>query len=97
MYTVRLTAAADFELAQAIRWYNSEREGVGDRLLADVENKLLSIATHPGRFPFARGDIRRAKLRRFPYNMFFRQVETTIYIIACFHNSRDPEAWIVRT
>jgi toxin ParE1/3/4 len=51
------------------------------------------IATHPRRFPEITAGVRRARLRRFPYGLFFRQLEDAIHVIACFHVSRDPLVW----
>jgi hypothetical protein len=40
----------------------------------------------------ARGEVRRALLRRFPYALTFRQRrDGTLAILACFHQHRDPE------
>jgi len=38
-------------------------------------------------------DVRRAKLRRFPYGRFFPSLEDAIYVIACLHSSRNPAIW----
>lgn len=38
-------------------------------------------------------DIRRARLKRFPYGLFFRLVDDDIFVIACFHANRDPKVW----
>ena len=37
--------------------------------------------------------IRRARLRRFPHGLFFRVLDDALYVIACFHASRDPLIW----
>ena len=42
-------------------------------------------------------DIRRALLRRFPYALFFRIVDDAVFVMACFHSSRDPRIWQHRT
>jgi plasmid stabilization system protein ParE len=31
--------------------------------------------------------------RRFPYALFFRIVDGTVHVVACFHSSRDPRQW----
>ena len=38
-------------------------------------------------------DVRRARLRTFPYGLFFRVVDDGVFVIACFHSSRDPRVW----
>jgi hypothetical protein len=37
--------------------------------------------------------VRRALLRRFPYALFFVVEEQTLFVIACFHASRNPLQW----
>jgi toxin ParE1/3/4 len=38
-------------------------------------------------------DVRRARCRRFPYALFFRVIDETVHVIACFHSRRDPRQW----
>jgi hypothetical protein len=38
-------------------------------------------------------DIRRARLRRFPYGIYFKIEGDDIFVIACFHAARDPTNW----
>jgi len=54
---------------------------------------LQRIRINPQQFPVIFVDLRRAPLRRFPYGLFFRLRADAIYVIACFHSSRDPQVW----
>jgi toxin ParE1/3/4 len=88
-----LTATARHEIAQANNWYKQERQELAVAFRAELDRQLSRIRQRPTQFPIADGDVRRAKLRRFPYNIFFRIIHDAIYIIACFHSARDPAAW----
>jgi plasmid stabilization system protein ParE len=67
------------------------------RFTAEIERIVERIAAAPQQFPAVFRDVRRARCRRLPYALFFRIVDGTVYIIACFHSSRDPRQWQRRT
>jgi plasmid stabilization system protein ParE len=50
----------------------------------------------PFRFPLARGEVRRARVRRFPYIVFFIPESERTIVIAVLHGRRDPQAWQTR-
>jgi plasmid stabilization system protein ParE len=90
----RPRAAREFETAH--RWYESQRQGLGDEFL-DAAHELVSvIAEHSERFPIVHRDVRRAVLRRFPYSIFYRIKKGHLIVVACFHSKRNPAAWINR-
>ncbi len=85
--------AARAELIAAQDWYERASPGLGVRFLAEVDAQVERIATNALQFPIQFRDIRRARLHRFPYGLFFRALPDAAYVIACFHASRDPMAW----
>lgn len=91
-----LTAAARKDIAEAQDWYRREGQALAASFRAETGPQLSRILQHPTQFPFARADVRRAKLRRFPYSVLFRVMPDAIYVIACFHSSRDPTVWLRR-
>jgi toxin ParE1/3/4 len=93
MPQVLFSPAARAEMFDALAWYDARVEGLGDRFIAEVDAALDRIVTNERQFPVVLADIRRARLRRFPYALFFRVVEDTVQVIGCFHGSRDPRRW----
>jgi toxin ParE1/3/4 len=85
--------AAQAEITGALDWYEREAPGLGACFRAELEFQAARITAGPLRFPLMLADVRRAKLRRFPYGLFFRPLDDAIYVIACFHSSRDPHIW----
>ncbi len=85
--------AARLEVIEAQDWYEHERKGLGAEFRAELDYQLGRITEHPLRFPRMLADVHRAKLRRFPYSLFFRPLDEAIYIVACFHSSRNPIIW----
>lgn len=89
--TLRPAAAADVE--DAWRWYEAQREGLGDEFLEVTRAALESIGAYPESAPVVRRDIRRRLLKRFPYGIFYRIIRGQIVVVACLHAKRSPRVW----
>ena len=59
---VRDDAAADIEATA--EWYEERRRGLGGEFMRAARAALAGVARQPLRFPVARGEIRRARVRR---------------------------------
>jgi len=88
--------AARLEIIEAQDWYEKEKTGLGAEFRAEINHQVERILANPLQFPCMLDDVRRAKLRRFPYGLFFRPSHETICVIACFHSSRNPIVWQYR-
>ncbi len=93
MRSVLFTPAAQAEVIEAQDWYEREAQGLGGSFRAEVDRVVQRLAANPLQFPTMLADVRRARLRRFPYGLFFRVVEDGVFVIACLHASRDPRVW----
>jgi plasmid stabilization system protein ParE len=87
----RPAAAAD--LTREYARYERERKGLGDEFLKEVRVTVQSVLEIPRAYPVIRRETRRALVHRFPYGLFYRVIDETIVIVACFHTSRDPALW----
>jgi plasmid stabilization system protein ParE len=85
--------AARLEIISAHDWYERELPGLGLRFREELDFQVGRIAAHPQQFPLRLKDVRSARLRRFPYSLFFRATDTEVAVVACFHASRDPMVW----
>jgi plasmid stabilization system protein ParE len=97
VFTVIFTPAARAELIEAQDWYEGEAPGLGRRFRQAVEVLAERMRANPRQFPVVFKSVRRALLRRFPYALFFVVEDQTLFVIACFHASRDPLQWQSRT
>lgn len=93
-FIVRSPAEAD--LAEAFEWYEQRSRGLGLEFLRAVDVTFATIARTPQRFPRVHQEIRRARLRRFPYGVFFLEQAGTISVLAVMHAHRDPRRWLSR-
>ena len=85
--------AARLELIAAQDWYEGQAPGLGVAFRAELDHQAGRIVANPRQFPIQTADVRRARLRRFPYGLFFRSRDDAIHVIACFHASRAPIIW----
>lgn len=97
MFTVIFTQAARAEMIDAQDWYEREAAGVGLHFREAMDALAQRLSTNPQQFPVVFKNLRRALLRRFPYALFFAVAGDNIFVIACFHASRDPLQWQKRT
>ena len=93
MIPVRLTSAAQGDIADALDWYDQHAPGIGSRFLGEFEALVLRLGENPRQFPQTYRELRRAGFRHFPYGLFFRLNSAEVEIIACFHASRAPRRW----
>jgi plasmid stabilization system protein ParE len=90
---VRFQPAAQAEVREAHAWYEARSPGLGERFIAEMDRQLERLARHPEHCPVVLSDVRRVVLRGFPYSLLFRTVDSTAWVVACFHSSRDPKTW----
>ena len=91
--SLRIRPKAELDVANAVRWYEEQRAGLGDEFVIELDSILRRAILRPLQFPQIKNDIRRALLRRFPYAVYFRVGEETMDLIAVLHQHRDPGMW----
>jgi plasmid stabilization system protein ParE len=87
------TPAARAEILDAQDWYETQQAGLGVRFRGQLEIVVNRITENPYQFPAVFQDVHCARLRTFPYSLFFRIETDFSVVIACFHGSRDPQRW----
>ena len=81
------------ELDDAALWYESERRGLGEEFLIEVERALDLVLEHPERFPDVHRGLRRIRVKRFPYSVIYRVAGNDVIVHAVFHARRNPATW----
>jgi toxin ParE1/3/4 len=92
-HSIFFMPAARLELIEAVDWYQRQTPGLGHRFGDEVDFQVSRITANPFQFPEMLPGVRRARLRRFPYGLFFLSSRDAVHVIACFHSSRDPVVW----
>lgn len=87
----RPEAVAD--VLETRRWYEQHELGLGDAFAVRLEEILDGIKTMPEMYAVALGNVRRGKLRKFPYLVYYRILLDRIEVLAVLHGSRHPKVW----
>ena len=93
-YIVRPAAAAD--IRRAYRWYERQRDGLGEEFLTEVRAAMDAVFTAPTAYQVLHRQTRRVLVRRFPYGLLFRLIDDMVVFVGCFHTRRNPESWARR-
>ena len=84
---------AELELWQAVEYYEAKCVGLGLNLEQEVSHALADIQEAPDRWPKrSYGTICRL-LRRFPYAIYYLEVQDVTWVVAVAHTSRRPYYW----
>lgn len=87
-----LDEASD-EVEAARQWYASQNLDAARRFNDEMDAVLQRISDAPDRWPKYTSEIRKCRMNRFPYPVFYRQTTSAIQIIAVAHGSRRPGYW----
>ncbi|MQA31763.1 MAG: hypothetical protein GEU82_18335 [Luteitalea sp.] len=68
---VRITAAAQSDIANAQDWYEATASGLGNRYVEHVRSTVARIAQNPFTYQVAVRHARRAAMRDFPYGLWY--------------------------
>jgi len=91
-FRVIFAAEAEAELNEAIAWYDSQTDGVGQKFSSEVHSTLHEAAKVPKRFPFAGPTTQKIKVFDRPYSIYFTLLEDSaqLIVVSVFHGSRNP-------
>lgn len=85
--------AAEADLEEAFAWYEKRQQGLGTEFLDCVEEGFNKILLKPD-FGFVVHQLmRRARVRRFPYGVFYLVTDSTIVVVGVLHGRRAPRQW----
>lgn len=94
-------ALAELEAAEAVIWYEDKREALGDEFLTELEGTFARIRDTPAAMSKAEWysgahDLRRCRLKRFPYVVTFLLRPDEVVVVAVSHLRRRPLYWLQR-
>ena len=93
---VVLRQEAKADLVDAYDWYDEQQAQLGERFLTFVEDAISRIQLMPQMYVRVTEDVRRAKVSRFPYLVYYRVLPDRIELLAVLHSSRSPQLWRAR-
>ncbi len=88
---------AEAEVDEAVRFYEGRRPGLGKRLREDIEKTFTRIMRSPSiSVPIDDQGMRKVRLRRFPYTVYYVELDRVIWVAAVAHQKRRPGYWSQR-
>lgn len=84
---------AETDLAEGRDWYEGRQAGLGAEFLAAVDVVFDHIREFPKLYAAGYKDVRRVRMKRFPYVVYFRTTSRSVEIVAVLHGSRGPLHW----
>jgi toxin ParE1/3/4 len=94
---VIIHSEAESELEAGVAFYESRREGLGLAFHEEFEAIIWLVRSDPLRWsPYRDGRFRRCLFKRFPYSLFYLDLDEVIWIAALAHQKRRPEYWVDR-
>jgi toxin ParE1/3/4 len=86
------------ELDDAMAYYESRRTGLGLSFQAEVEHVVKLIQQNPKSGTVYRNTAYRlCSIKRFPYAVYYLELDQHIWIAAVAHQKRKPGYWSPRT
>jgi plasmid stabilization system protein ParE len=92
MKRVRLTSPADLDYLQALEWYEKRQPGLGHEFDVELQALFERIKRNPELYSYETATVRKARMPRFKYRIYFTVEGDEIGVLAVWHPSRNPEA-----
>ena len=87
---------AELDIEVAGEWHETERRGLGIAFLDAVRAALAAVEREPLIYGELMPGLRRVKLRRFQFLLYYRVQRQDVIVIACLDGRRDPDVWRLR-
>jgi plasmid stabilization system protein ParE len=81
------------DLTSARDWYEAQRPGLGAKFLDAAAASIEHVADQPEIYALIYRRVRRCKVRKFPYVVYYRTNDDYVEIMAVLHASRHPRTW----
>jgi hypothetical protein len=90
---INFTKNAENDMRESIIWYNTQQKDLGQKFIEEVGKLTNRMLENPFTFPKVLKSIHKANLTRFPFTLFYVISDNEIFVLAVFHQSRNPMIW----
>ena len=94
---VILSPDAKADIRSVIEWYYRTDANLAFRFDKETLTTLDHIRRFPYRFRVMNGTIRQARLKRFPYAIYYRLKSNSVLVVAVVHQRRSDAVWRQRS
>ena len=93
MADVLIATAAEQDYTEALSWYARRSERAARGFEAEFERVINAIQASPRRFPLCDPSHRFCLMRRYPFQVIYRETSGQALIVAVAHAKRQPGYW----
>lgn len=93
MADVLITSAAEQDFAESLRWYAERSQRAAEGFEAEFERVLGVIGADPRRYPVCDDRHRFYLMRRYPFEVIYREQSEQVIVVAVAHAKREPRYW----
>lgn len=90
---VEYDRAASRELEDAFEWYLAKNARAAESFAHEIDQAMAVSLAGPKIWPHFEAGARRYVLPRFPFSIFYREIEGGIEVVAVAHHKREPRYW----
>ncbi len=90
---LRFSPSSTRDIREASDYYKKAGPDLERDFLDELAITLGAVSRHPLAFQTIYKQVRRARLRKFPYGVFFRERNGLLRVIAVVDLRRDPSTW----
>jgi len=81
------------DVSSARRWYENQQARLGSSFAQSLSATVKRIQGMPRMYVTVFKGVRRAKLRKFPYVIYYRLLPESVEVLAVLHGNRHPDIW----
>ena len=96
-FSIEVSYEAEIDFDKSYEYYYEDNPKIADALFKIINIGFENIKQNPYSYPIAYKDVRKYVVKRFPFVIYYRTIDSLIQVIAIFHTSRNPEIWNERT
>ena len=85
------------EFEEAVQYYQPRGRKLGARFAGEVRAAIQKLVENPERWRVLEADVRRCRVRVFPYSVLYSIEPDFILILAIAHHKRAPGYWRSRS
>lgn len=93
MKRIKLNRLALSELKEAARFYENQKNKLGDAFLKKVQKAFDHVRTFPISGTLIESGLRKHIVHRFHHTIIYSDEQDFIYVLSIMHQSRHPNNW----
>lgn len=82
---------AEIDIKESVEFYDEQDEKLSSSFINIIDTSFKEIKKTPETFPLIKYDIRKFVVNKFSFCIYFVNRLEAIYIIAVFHDKRNPK------